>query len=243
MGEETEIARTDQSEKTVQHVREREQFRHDMGVAKTFLRSGMFNDCNNKEQAYVKIQTGRELGMPPTTAMRRIYMVKGRATLSAETQVALVRQAGVGTFEYEEGDDWVKVVGHRTETGESYQATWSLQDAKDAGLTGKDNWKNYPKQMLRHRAESEVCRALFGDVTGGLYSPGEIEDADIEMVQSQAGQPPQSASEGQDAATEAAEASLSDGEQTEDADVQDAEFTESQGEPDMDDVDDDEIPQ
>lgn len=49
----------------------------------------------------------------------------------------------------------------------------------------KDNWRNYPRQMLFARASTELCRALFADCLGSVqYEPseigGEVHPADLD---------------------------------------------------------------
>jgi len=44
-------------------------------------------------------------------------------------------------------------------------------------LANKDNWKKYPKAMLRARAVSEMARTLFPDIIAGCgHTPDEIQD-------------------------------------------------------------------
>jgi hypothetical protein len=57
-----------------------------------------------------------------------------------------------------------------------------MEDAKLAGLAGKNNWKTYPRAMLMARCTGELCRILFPDIIAGLsYTPEEI--ASIEGVE------------------------------------------------------------
>jgi hypothetical protein len=56
-----------------------------------------------------------------------------------------------------------------------FQVTWTMQDAKAAGLDGKSNWKKYPRAMLKARAISEVAREGAEDVLMGLaYTADEM---------------------------------------------------------------------
>lgn len=72
--------------------------------------------------------------------------------------------------------------GVRNDTGSSATVRWTMEDAKMAGLAGKNNWKTYPRAMLMARCTSELCRILFPDIIAGLsYTPEEI--ASIEGVE------------------------------------------------------------
>ena len=62
---------------------------------------------------------------------------------------------------------------------DSYTASFSLEEAKQAGLAGKDVWKSYTKDMLRNRARSRAIRFMFPDALCGMASAEEMTDADI----------------------------------------------------------------
>jgi hypothetical protein len=62
---------------------------------------------------------------------------------------------------------------------DTYVASFGIEDAKQAGLLGKDVWKSYTKDMLRNRARSRAIRFLFPDALCGLASAEELTDADI----------------------------------------------------------------
>jgi hypothetical protein len=53
-----------------------------------------------------------------------------------------------------------------------------MQRAKEAGLTGKDNYKKFPRQMLRARVISEGVRAVYPGVLQGMYTPEEVGEFD-----------------------------------------------------------------
>ncbi len=55
---------------------------------------------------------------------------------------------------------------------------YTIDDAKRAGLVGKDTWQKFTKNMLRAAAIREAARAYFPDVTSGVYMPDELRDRD-----------------------------------------------------------------
>jgi hypothetical protein len=56
------------------------------------------------------------------------------------------------------------------------QISWDINRAKAADLTGKENWKRYPRQMLRARVISEGVRTSYPAVVCGIYTPEEVGD-------------------------------------------------------------------
>lgn len=118
---------------------------------------------------------GRQLGIGDMHALRSIYVVDGKASISAELMVTLTRQRGHSiTADYGEGR--VTVKGKRADNGDEMSVTWTKSMAERAGLAGKDNWKRYPEAMLWARAVSQLCRMLFPDVLSGMsYTPDEVE--------------------------------------------------------------------
>jgi len=61
-------------------------------------------------------------------------------------------------------------------SGGSLKLTWTFAQAKTIGLTGKDNWKNYPRAMLRARCISEGIRTVYPGCVVGTYTAEEIEE-------------------------------------------------------------------
>jgi hypothetical protein len=128
-----------------------------------------------KEALFI-VGYGRELGLPPFASLRMIHMVKGKPTVSGEAMLSLIRRSGLATKISIQGDDKkATVTMARKDTGETYTATFTIEDAKRAGLTKSAGaWAMYPQKMLKWRAISEVAKFLFGDVIGGLYTTEEI---------------------------------------------------------------------
>ena len=119
------------------------------------------------------ILTGEELGLGPMQSLRMVNVIEGRPTASAELMRALVNRAGHRLSVVEATDDHVTLYGRRKDTGADATVTWTLKDAQRAKLTGNPAWGKYPRSMLLARATSELCRQIFSDVIGGLYTPEE----------------------------------------------------------------------
>jgi hypothetical protein len=105
-----------------------------------------------------------------------VNLISGRPALSAEAMRALVLARG-HTLLVEASDTEATVRCRRREwPAEQWSShTFTLEDAKRAGLAGKGTWASYPRALLTARATSEACRATFPDVIAGLsYTPEEI---------------------------------------------------------------------
>lgn len=117
--------------------------------------------------------TGDELGLAPMQSLRMVNVIDGRPAASAELMRALVNRAGHRIDVVEARPDRVTLAGRRKDTGAQAKVTWTMEDASRAKLTGNPSWAKYPRSMLLARATSELCRMLFADVIGGLYTPEE----------------------------------------------------------------------
>ena len=156
---------------------EREHYRYLMGLGRAIYESGLAPKAHtDARQTAIVMLVGRELGLQPMASIRSIYVVNGKPAMSAELMVALVRQRGLGTFDYTIEEGSVSVLGMRTASGETIKSTWDRERAARAGLDSKDIWRKYESEMLRHRAEAEVCRALFGDILLSMYITEELDE-------------------------------------------------------------------
>jgi hypothetical protein len=128
------------------------------------------------ENVLACILTGQELGIGAMQALNSINIIDGRPAISPELMRALVFQAGHTINVLEHDETKCVLEGIRSDTGAKATVTWSMADAKRAGLASKKNWETYPRAMLLARATSELCRTIFPDVIAGMsYTPEEIE--------------------------------------------------------------------
>lgn len=121
----------------------------------------------------VAIQAGRPLGLGVWESLDSIHVIQGRATMRPEVMLSLVRRAGHSVDIVHDAVS-TTVTGRRADNGDEYTFTFSDKDAKAAELAGKKNWQMWPRQMRQWRAVSAVCKALFGDLIRGYYTPDEL---------------------------------------------------------------------
>ncbi len=150
------------------------------GLAKAFAASGMFSDIKQISQAIVKIQAGRELGLPPVYSMQNINMIRNRLTSSANTLALLVKKSGRYDYRIRENSDKICTVAfyEKDENGrfaEVGTSSFTMEDAKRADLIKPDSgWAKYPRAMLFSRAISQGARMYAPDAIGGVYTDEEI---------------------------------------------------------------------
>lgn len=127
-------------------------------------------------QALAIVLAGRELGLGTMASLRGISIIKGRVTLSASTQLSLMLRAGI-RIKWIETSSTRAILELSREGSSPYRATFTIEEAKVAGLIGKpdSNWTKYPAAMLRARAITAGARAYAPDLLDGCYDPDEIE--------------------------------------------------------------------
>ncbi|WP_172121446.1 hypothetical protein [Actinomyces faecalis] len=148
--------------------------------ARTLAGAGMIPDAykNQPQNIFAAIEYGQALGMAPIEAVMKVNVIKGRASLGADAMAALVRRAGHRLRVTVDGPESVTAVVIRADDPDfEFSVTWDRAKAERAGLWGQRGpWSQYPDQMLRNRAISEVCRQAASDALAGVvYTPEEVE--------------------------------------------------------------------
>ena len=149
------------------------------GMAQAFVTSGMFQDTKQLAQAIVKIQAGRELGLPPVYSMQNINLIRNRLTCSANTMAMLVKSSKLYNYRIKEHTDLVCTITFFERNGDKWsevgEFTFSIEDARRADLVKADSvWIKYPRAMLFSRAISQGARIYAPDAIGGIYTDEEI---------------------------------------------------------------------
>lgn len=125
---------------------------------------------------------GDALGVPYTQVMQSMVVARGKMTMSADLMGAVVRRAGHKLRLREDGDSVTATLIRADDPDYEFTVTWDKSKAQAAGLWGsRGPWQQYPRQMLRARAITEVCRQGASDALAGtVYTPEELEPADAQ---------------------------------------------------------------
>jgi hypothetical protein len=146
-------------------------------MATAIVKGGLFPQFKTPEQAISLMLLCQAKGLHPMQAVERYDLVQGRPAMKAQAMQAAFQEAN-GRIEWHQSDDDACDATFSHQSGGSLRITWTMDRASRAGLTGKDNWRKIPAQMLRARCVSEGVRAVLPGVVLGIYTPEETEDFD-----------------------------------------------------------------
>ena len=145
-------------------------------MAKSLVASKMFGFKTEAEALSIMLIAQAE-GRSPALAARDYHVIQGRPALKADAMLARFQQEG-GVVEWDEYTD-TKVTGrfsHPESCPKPVAITWTLDMAKRIGLANRDNWRNYPRAMLRSRCVSEGVRTVYPGIAVGIYTVEEVQD-------------------------------------------------------------------
>lgn len=131
-------------------------------------------------EATIKLLFCLEAGLHLSTANTGLYIVNGKLAVQSNTISAKLRQHPNYDYEIKEHTDKVCTIeiwrlGRSGEWGIAGTSSFTIDDAKNAGLLSNDVWKKYPKNMLFGRAITNGYRFYAPDVFGmPLYIPEEL---------------------------------------------------------------------
>jgi len=137
--------------------------------------SGLFG-VKSPVQAVALMLIAQAEGRHPASAAQDYNIIQNRPALKADSMLARFQQAG-GKVEWDEYTD-ERVAGRfsHPQAPKPVLVDWDMARAQKAGLGAKDNWKHYPRAMLRARVISEGVRTVYPAVLGGMYTPEEVMD-------------------------------------------------------------------
>lgn len=134
------------------------------------------------EKVLAALLLGHEKGVGAMTALSHIDVIEGKAVSNSELRQALA-EAGGARLRVKESSDTRCVIHAWSagDTGEPTVVTWTIEDAKKAGLTNKDNWRKYPKRMLFRRASADATAMVAAAAIVGL--PPSFDEIDDDAYQ------------------------------------------------------------
>ncbi len=152
-------------------------------TAKHLHNSRLFSHFNNAEGIFAAILLARSHGLEAMKVLMpgMIHSIKGKLTMSAQMMIGLILRSGKAEyFDLVESTDKVATyVTKRKGAKHEVPMSFTIEEAKAAGYLQKGGpWDTRPKVMLRHRCETELGRAVYPDVVGGLYSVDEMSDGE-----------------------------------------------------------------
>lgn len=127
------------------------------------------------------LEYAESIGVEPITALMSVSVFNGKPNPDTDLMVALARRAGHKVFtDFDPETMTATCIIHRRDEDTPRPAIhWTRKDAERADLWGKDNWRKYPGQMLKWRAQAEAIRTACVEVLkGATLSAEEARDLD-----------------------------------------------------------------
>ena len=128
---------------------------------------------------FVAVNMGAELGMEPFQAIQSIAVIDGKPCLYGDGLIGVVRASPKCSWIQEtlsEDGKTATCTTQRDGDPKPISASYSLDDAVQAGIHTKFNWKKHPKRMLQMRARAYCLRDAYPDLLKGLGVVEERQD-------------------------------------------------------------------
>jgi len=143
-------------------------------MAQVAADSKMFGFKNQAEAMAIMLLCQAE-DMHPAIAMRDYHVIQGRPALKSDAMLARFQTSG-GKVNWTAYTDEVVTGLFAHPQGGEVSISWTMEMAHRLGFTKKENWRNYPRAMLRARCISEGIRTVFPACVAGVYTPEEVAD-------------------------------------------------------------------
>ena len=139
---------------------------------------------NNQKEAQELIQChaafGDHFGGDLGKIMTQSYNLKGKPSLNADAMAGICRRSGLVRFiqvvEWTTELCTIKVARNDEPEEIVHTFTYTMEMAKQQGLTRNRNWQTMPLQMLQKRCLTMALRATYPEACSGIYSADEIAD-------------------------------------------------------------------
>ena len=143
-------------------------------MAKSASASKLFS-AKAEEQIFTLMLVAQSEGIHPIKALMSYDIINGQPALKSSEALARYMDAG-GKIEWIKSDkDSAKARFTHPSSG-SFEYEYTVEDATDAGLIQKDNWKKNRKAMLRARCTSAGIRMSYPRCLNNMYLAEEVQD-------------------------------------------------------------------
>lgn len=152
----------------------------------SYMGSIHYCGVQSAEEAIARIMYGRTLGLSAIASLANVYTINSKPGLEAATMlgICLQRPDVCELFEcVSSSATHATWRGKRRGYDKIEEVTWTIEDAKRAGLLGRgeksemNNWDRYPEDMCNARAITRIAKRRFPDLVRGFSSVEELRDA------------------------------------------------------------------
>lgn len=152
-------------------------FEQVQALATAVAASKLFKGFDTPEKATVLMMICQAEGCHPVQAVQRYDVIDGRPSKKSDAMLSDYMQKG-GKVSWLQMTDKVVEAKFEAPGAPPLTISWTIEMAQKAKLVDKDNWKKYPRAMMRARVVSEGIRATMPSVVAGIYTPEEVVDFD-----------------------------------------------------------------
>jgi hypothetical protein len=145
-------------------------------MAQAAVKSGLFG-VKNQDQAVALMLLAQSENAHPFSVCTQFDIIQGRPALKSSAALARFQAAG-GKIQWIERTDTKASAKFNHPSGGDLVVTWTIEQAKAAGLTGKQTWVQYARAMLSARVLAEGVRAILPGCLNGIYLAEEVQDFD-----------------------------------------------------------------
>lgn len=143
-------------------------------MAKSASASKLFS-AKAEEQIFTLMLVAQSEGIHPIKALMSYDIINGQPALKSSEALARYMDAG-GKIEWIKSDKESAKARFTHPSSGSFEYEYTVEDATDAGLINKDNWKKNRKAMLRARCASAGIRMSYPRCLNNMYLAEEVQD-------------------------------------------------------------------
>lgn len=141
-------------------------------MAGAIAKSNLFG-MKTPDQVLALMLIAQAEGRHPAIVARDYDIIQGRPAKKSEAMLRDFIDSG-GSVKWARYDDEGAEATFSHPQGGTLTISWDAARAKKAGLSGKDNYAKYGRQMYGSRVISEGVRKVYPAATSGMYEPGEV---------------------------------------------------------------------